>query len=257
MECHIPKWPVANASSKLGGKSWRRAVESLIKLTSSFPMSILLGRAGMGKTQVALEVCKKVDCIYIDLTEVGERDMASVVAAVAWRLLAKYGRREVKNKVVEVYKRHRYEGLLSLARGDPTWTLQTTLELVENKVVVALDELLPSPEDPKFFEAAYILHRIRNMNLHNASFLVTMLPEVYEKVVEKVPPLGNFFSYITVQLPDVVPRDEVEEIVSTYCPGRGKEALRMLEERPDATIRDILLELNNSQPRRYVEVPID
>ncbi|MFN3804215.1 MAG: AAA family ATPase [Pyrobaculum sp.] len=257
MDCHIPKWPVANGSFKLGGRSWHKAVESLLKLTASFPMVILLGRAGMGKTQVALEVCRKSDCIYVDLMEIRERDMANIVAAVTWRLLAKYGRKEVKNKVVEVYRKHRYEGLLSLARGDPTWTLQTALELVEGRVVIALDELLPSSEDPKFFEAAYVLHRIRNMNLHNASFLVTMLPEVYEKMVEKVPPLGNFFSHITVQLPDVVPRDEVEEIVSLYCLERGKEALRILEERPDATIRDILLELHNSSPRRYVEIPID
>ncbi len=160
--------------------------------------------------------------------------------------------------MVEVYRRFGYEGLLSLARGDPAWTLRTALELAGTRTVIVLDELLPSAEDPKFFEVAYILHRIRNMHLSNASFLVTMLPEVYEKIVERIPPLGNFFIHITVQLPDVIPEEEVEDIVSVYCPEKTDLARKILAEKPDATIRELLLELNNMPSRRYVElVPTD
>ena len=230
----------------------------MVKLTSAFPMAVLLGRAGMGKTHVAYEVCRRTNCIYVDLTEVGERNMANVVAIVVWRLLARHGGRDVKNRVAEVYRRFGYEGLLSLARGDPAWTLRTALELAGTRTVIVLDELLPSAEDPKFFEVAYILHRIRNMHLSNASFLVTMLPEVYEKIVERIPPLGNFLIHITVQLPDIIPEEEVEDIVSVYCPEKTDLARKILAEKPDATIRELLLELNNMPSRRFVElIPTD
>ncbi len=257
--CSIPKWPVAGEAYRLGGRSWQRAVESLVKLTSAFPMAVLLGRAGMGKSQVAYEVCKKTSCIYVDLTEVGERSMANIAAIVAWRLLSRYGDRGgAKNRLLEVYRKFGYEGLASLARGDPAWTLRSALELAGTRTVVVLDELLPSAEDPKFFEVAYIMHRIRNMNLPNSSFLVTMLPEVYEKIVERIPPLGNFFIHITVQLPDVIPEEEVEDIVSAYCPEKAELARKILAEKPDMTVRELLLELNNMPSRRYVElVPAD
>jgi len=249
---------VAGEGYKLGGKSWLKAVDMLIKLTSAFPMAVLLGRAGMGKSQVAYEVCRRTSCIYVDLTEVGERNIANVAAIVAWRLLSRYGGRDSKNRVVEVYRKFGYEGLLSLARGDPAWTLKTALELAGARTVVVLDELLPSAEDPKFFEVAYILHRIRNMHLPNASFLVTMLPEVYEKIVERIPPLGNFFMHITVQLPDVIPEEEVDDIVAVYCPEKVDLARKVLAEKPDVTVRELLLELNNMPSRRYVElVPTD
>jgi hypothetical protein len=249
---------VAGEGYKLGGKSWLKAVDMLIKLTSAFPMAVLLGRAGMGKSQVAYEVCRRTSCIYVDLTEVGERNIANVAAIVAWRLLSRYGGRDSKNRVVEVYRKFGYEGLLSLARGDPAWTLKTALELAGVRTVVVLDELLPSAEDPKFFEVAYILHRIRNMHLPNASFLVTMLPEVYEKIVERIPPLGNFFMHITVQLPDVIPEEEVDDIVAVYCPEKVDLARKVLAEKPDVTVRELLLELNNMPSRRYVElVPTD
>lgn len=258
MSCNIPRWPVAGDGFKLGGNTWLRAVDSLVKLTSAFPMAVLLGRAGMGKTHVAYEVCRRTNCIYVDLTEVGERNMANVVAIVVWRLLARHGGRDAKNRVVEAYRRFGYEGLLSLARGDPAWTLRTALELAGTRTVIVLDELLPSAEDPKFFEVAYILHRIRNMHLSNASFLVTMLPEVYEKIVERIPPLGNFLIHITVQLPDVIPEEEVEDIVSVYCPEKTDLARKILAEKPDATIRELLLELNNMPSRRFVElIPTD
>lgn len=52
-------------------------------------MAILLGRAGMGKSQVAFEVCKRVDCIYIDMTELNEKNLANIAAVVAWRLLSR------------------------------------------------------------------------------------------------------------------------------------------------------------------------
>ncbi|ACB39053.1 hypothetical protein [Pyrobaculum neutrophilum] len=254
MGCDIPRWPVAGESFQLGGRTWIRAAETLVKLTSAFPMAVLLGRAGMGKSQVAYEVCRMTNCIYIDLTEVGERNMANIAAIVAWRILAKYGGRDPRNRVAEAYRKFGYEGLLSLARGDPAWTLRTALELAGPRVVVVLDELLPSAEDPKFFDVAYILHRVRNMHLPNASFLVTMLPEVYEKIVERIPPLGNFFLHITVQLPDVIPEDEVEEIVSVYCPEKAELARKILAERPDATVRELLLALNNMPSRRYIEL---
>ena len=258
MSCNIPKWPVAGDGFKLGGRAWLRAADSLVKLTSAFPMAVLLGRAGMGKSQVAYEVCRRTNCIYVDLTEVGERNMANIVAIVVWRLLARYSGREVRNRVVEVYRKFGYEGLLSLARGDPAWTLRTALEPAGTRTVIVLDELLPSAEDPKFFDMAYILHRIRNMHLPNASFLVTMLPEVYEKIVERIPPLGNFFIHITVQLPDIIPEEEVEEIVSVYCPEKTDLARKILAEKPDVTVRELLLELNNMPSRRYVElVPTD
>ena len=115
-ECRIPKWPVAGEGYRLGGRSWQRAVEMLVKMTSAFPMAILLGRAGMGKSQVAYEVCKKTNCIYVDLTEVGERSMANVAAVIVWRILTRFGGRDQKNRVVEVYKKFGYEGILSLAR---------------------------------------------------------------------------------------------------------------------------------------------
>jgi len=252
--CHIPTWPVASDKIALGGKSWIRAVESLIKLTSAYPMAVLLGRAGMGKSQVALEVCKRTNCIYIDFTEMGERSMANIAAVVAWRLLSRHGGREAKSRIVEAYRKFGYEGLLSLARGDPTWTLKAALELADTRVVVVIDELLPSAEDPKFFEAAYILHRIRNMNLPNASFLVTMLPEVYEKIVERIPPLGNLFLHVTVQLPDVIPEEEVEDLVSSFCPEKAELAKKILQEKPDITVRELLLELNNLPSRRFVEL---
>ncbi|ABL88313.1 conserved hypothetical protein [Pyrobaculum islandicum DSM 4184] len=258
MNCDIPKWPVAKDGLRLGGRSWIKAAEALVKLTSTFPMAILLGRAGMGKSQVAYEVCRRTNCIYVDLTEVGERNIANVAAIVAWRILARFGTRDSKNRVAEVYKKFGYEGILSLAKGDPAWTLKTALELTGSRTVIVLDELLPSAEDPKFFEVAYILHRIRNMHLSNAAFLVTMLPEVYEKIVERIPPLGNFFIHITVQLPDVIPEDEVEEIVSVYCPEKADLARKILAERPDVTVRELLLELNNIPSRRYVElIPAD
>jgi hypothetical protein len=101
------------------------------------------------------------------------------------------------------------------------------------------------------------------MYLHNASFLVTVLPEVYEKIVERIPPLGNFFMHITVQLPDVVPEDEVEDIVSVYCPEKASLARKILAEKPDVTVRELLLELNNISlgvglTRRFVElIPTD
>jgi len=263
VSCDIPKWPVASDRYKLGGKSWLGAVDLLIKLTSVSPMAILLGRAGMGKSQVAYEVCRRTNCIYVDLTEVGERNIANVVAVVAWRLLTKYGGKDSKNRVVEVYRKFGYEGLLSLAKGDPAWTLRTALELIDTRTVIILDEFLPSAEDPKFFEVAYILHRIRNMHLPNASFLVTMLPEVYEKIIERIPPLGNFFIHITVQLPDVVPEEEVEDIVSVYCPEKAGLARKILAEKPDATVRELLLKLNNmpsgiGPTRKFVElIPTD
>lgn len=119
MTCHIPTWPVASDKIALGGKSWIRAVESLIKLTSAYPMAVLLGRAGMGKSQVALEVCKRTNCIYIDFTEMGERSMANIAAVVAWRLLSRHGGREAKSRIVEAYRKFGYEGLLSLAKGGP------------------------------------------------------------------------------------------------------------------------------------------
>lgn len=259
MTCHIPKWPVAAPTVALGGKTWSAAVETLKKLTDSYPLALLIGRAGMGKTQVALEVCRRVNCIYIDLTELGEKNISTVAAVAAWRIIRhKISTLEKsKNRLVEVYRKHGYEGVLSIARVDPLWTLQTALALLENKPVIILDELIPSAEDPNFFELAYILHRIRNMNLQNASFIVTMLPDVYEKIVEKIPPLGNFFTYITVQLPDVVPEEELAEIIATYCPEKIEIARKILAERPDATIREILLELNNTPTRKYVELLID
>ncbi|MEM1903435.1 MAG: AAA family ATPase, partial [Pyrobaculum sp.] len=242
--CALPKWPVAGEGGKLGGKSWKSAVETLLKLTSTFPMAILLGRAGMGKSQVAFEVCKRVDCIYIDMTELNEKNLANIAAVVAWRLLTQ-GLPEAKNRLIEAYRKFGYEGVLSLARGDPTWTLRTALELSSSRRVIVLDEFMPSAEDPKFFELAYILHRIRNMHLPNVSFLVTMLPEVYEKIVEKIPPLGNFFIHITVQLPDVIPEEELDEIVALYCPERVELARKIYRERPDLTVRELLIELNH------------
>ena len=61
-----------------------------------------------------------------------------------------------------------------------------------------------------------------------------------------------------MQLPDVIPEDEVDDIISAYCPEKVELARKILAERPDITVRELLLELNNMPSRRYVElVPAD
>lgn len=240
----------------MAGRSWLKAAEALVRLAKAYPMAALVGRAGMGKTQVLYHVCGALNCIYVDLTEASGRTAAEVAALVAWRILSRAGPLGRRGRLAEAYRRYGYEGVLSLARGDPAWTLRAALELAGGRAVVALDELLPSSEDPRFFEAAYVLHRIRNMALHNASFIVAVLPDVYEKVVDKVPPLGNMLLHVTVQLPDVVSVEEAEEIVAAYCPERAEEARKLLEARPDMTVRELLLSLGGAAPR-YVELPVE
>lgn len=255
MACEVPSWPVAREDMPLAGRSWLKAAEALAALARAYPMAVLVGRAGMGKTQVLYHVCRALDCIYVDMTEASERTAAEVAALVAWRALSRAGP-GARGRLAEAYRRYGYEGLRSLARGDPTWTLKAALELMGGRAVVALDELLPSSEDPRFFEAAYVLHRIRNMALPGSSFLVSMLPDVYEKVVDRIPPLGNMLLHVTVQLPDVVAEEEAREIVAAYCPERAREVRRLLEARPDMTVRELLLSLGGSPPR-YVELPVE
>lgn len=252
--CEIPKWPVASESFKLGGRSWLKAVDSAVKLASELPIVVLIGRAGMGKTQVMYEVCGRVECVYVDASEITERSAAQIFASIAWRLVSRYAGSAPRSRVVEAYRKFGYEGILSLARADPSWTLKAALELAPRRVVIALDELLPSAEDPKFFDVAYVIHRLRNARLANASFLISMLPEVYEKIVESIPPVGNMLVHVTVQLPDVIPEDEVEEIVSAYCPEKARLARKILGERPDITVRELLLRLAGVLEPDYVEV---
>nr|WP_258871745.1 hypothetical protein [Pyrobaculum aerophilum] len=45
--------------------------------------------------------------------------------------------------MAEAYKKFGYEGLLSLAKGDPAWTLRSALELARGRTIIVLDELLP------------------------------------------------------------------------------------------------------------------
>ncbi|MEM1807348.1 MAG: AAA family ATPase, partial [Pyrobaculum sp.] len=63
---------------------------------------------------------------------------------------------------------------------------------------------------------------------------------------------------ITVQLPDVIPEEELDEIVALYCPERVELARKIYRERPDLTVRELLIELNHMPARKYVELtPID
>lgn len=251
MSCAIPTWPVARRGFKLVGRRWAEALEELAALASKYPLSALIGRSGMGKTQVLYALCERVNCIYVDATELPQRDMAHVVAVVAWRLAAES---KTRSKITDVYRRYGFQGILSLAQGDPSWTLSSALDLAQDRVVVALDEWIPSPEDPQFFQAASALHRIRNMGLDKAGFVVSFLPEVYEKLASKVPPLGNILSAVSVQLPDVLTEEEAWEVASAYCPERAKLAVSLLRARPEATIRELLMAMSAV---KEVEVPIE
>ncbi|MGC8973057.1 MAG: AAA family ATPase [Thermoproteus sp.] len=251
MSCAIPSWPVAKRDAKLAGRRWIQALEELAELASRYPLSALIGRAGMGKTQVLYALCERTDCIYIDATEFPERSLAYMAAVVAWRLAA---RSTARSKVVDVYRRYGFQGLLSLAQGDPSWTLSAALDLAPGRVVVALDEWMPSPEDPQFFQAASALHRIRNMGLDRAGFVVSFLPEVYEKLASKIPPLGNILTAVSVQLPDVLAEEDAEEIAAAYCPERTKAAVSLLRARPDITVRELLMAMSAT---KEVEIPIE
>lgn len=251
MSCTIPTWPVARREAKLAGRRWADALEELAAIASRYPLSALIGRAGMGKTQLLYALCERTNCIYIDATEMPQRDMAHIAALVAWRLAVGS---KVKTKITDVYRRYGFQGILSLAQGDPTWTLSSALDLAPGRIIVALDEWIPSPEDPQFFQAASALHRIRNMGLDKAGFVVSFLPEVYEKLVSKVPPLGNILSAVSVQLPDVLTEEEAEEIANVYCPERAKLAVSIIRARPEATIRDLLMAMSAA---REVEVPVE
>ncbi|CCC81536.1 hypothetical protein [Thermoproteus tenax] len=252
MTCEIPTWPVARRGVKLMGRKWSVALEELTEMASRYPLSALIGRAGMGKTQVLYALCERVKCIYIDATELPDRSLSSLAAVVAWRLASEAS--SAKSKIVDVYRRYGFQGLLSLAQGDPSWTLAAALDLVSDRIVVALDEWMPSFEDPSFFQAASALHRIRNMSLSKASFVVAFLPEVFEKLAEKIPPLGNILASVAVQLPDYLDEEDAEAIVSSYCPDRVKSALTWLRSKPDATVRDLLMALTSA---KALEIPIE
>lgn len=252
MSCSIPTWPVARREVKLTGRRWLGALEELVELSSRYPLSALIGRAGMGKTQVLYALCERVPCIYIDATELPERSMAYIAAVVAWRLAVE--NRAAKSKIVDIHRRYGFQGLLALAQGDPSWTLSAALDLASGRMVVALDEWMPSTDDPQFFQAASTLHRIRNMGLDRASFVVSFLPEVYEKLASKVPPLGNILASVSVQLPDVLDERDVEEVISAFCPDKVKAALSWLRSRPDSTVRELLMALSST---KELEVPIE
>ncbi len=251
MPCDIPAWPVARRGLRLVGRRWAEALEELSALASRYPLSALIGRSGMGKTQLLYALCERIDCIYIDATELPQRDLAHVAAVVAWRLAVGS---KTRSKITDVYRRYGFQGILSLAQGDPSWTLSSALDLAQGRLVVALDEWIPSPEDPQFFQAASALHRIRNMGLNKAGFVVSFLPEVYEKLASKVPPLGNVLTAVSVQLPDVLAEDEAWEIASAYCPERAKLAISLLRARPEATIRELLMAISAA---KEVEIPVE
>jgi hypothetical protein len=232
----------------LAGKRWLSAAEDLAALASRYPLAALVGRAGMGKSQVLLHLCKD-SCIYIDATELQERSLAQIAAAVAWRLAPR-----LRGRIAEAYRSYGYSGLLSLAQADPSWVLSEALSQQGARLIVAIDEFIPSAEDPDFFRAAAALHRLRNLAPRSAGFIFSFLPEVYEKLAEKIPPLGNILSSVVVQLPDVLDEDDVLEIANHYCPERAKEALAIWRARPDITVRELLMAL--SSPAKAVEVPI-
>lgn len=251
MGCRIPEWPVASPEVGLTGKRWIAVAEDLAKLALKYPLAALVGRAGMGKSLVLLHVCGRLeDCVYLDATELPERSLAYIAAIVAWRLAPKL---QPKGRIAGVYKKYGFQGLLSLAQGDPGWLLSQTLAEYGPRVVVAVDELIPSPEDPAFFQAASALHRLRNMALKSAGFIFSFLPEVYEKLAEKIPPLGNILSSFSVQIPDVLDEDDVVEIIGRYCPEKVKEAVSAWRAKPDVSIRELLLAISAT---KAVEVPI-
>jgi len=254
MNCRIPTWPIASRDGVLLGRAWREAAEALLKMADKYPLVALVGRAGMGKSQVSWYICKKLNCIYIDGTELPDRSTVGLVATVAWRILNRVDTR-IKHRLTVAYRKYGYFGISSLAQGDPAWTLKSALELVQGKIYVVLDELIPSTDDPKFFDVALALHRIRNMRLENASFITTFLPEVYEKLAEKITPLGDVLSLSTVQLPDVISREDLEELVEYYCPEKGEIANTLLSEKPDMTIRELLIYLYRNPS--YIELSIE
>jgi len=255
----LPLWPVGG-SGELVGRRWIEAAEEAIGLLRRSRIVCLVGRAGMGKTRVLRYIESKLNdyvTFFIDCTELWDRSLGGVARWIAVRgwwsvveLVKKVGGSRGRGcRLVEVFKRGGGWGLAEYASNMPSDFLLELGEVAKaagfKGVVLLLDELVVSFDDPKAFEAIYALHRLRNVDSDNVRAVATMLPEVFESLLVRDPPLGSVLQHSMVVLPDVPTSDELVEILSYYFPDMGPDRLRLLvnyvvSERPNLTVRDAI-----------------
>jgi len=238
------EWPVGG--DVVRGRPWLRALELLREYSLRYPVTALVGRAGMGKTTVLRAFCRAVPrCVYVDASQLRGRSLSdfaySAASAVVPGLARGFRGMLRRSMLIRAFRAWGYAGLEAVSSKSPIWVLEELGRLLGGRLIVAVDEALTGFGDARIGELRDSLIAVRN-SAKGFALVVALLPEAFEELVSHSPQLGAVLGTSMVQLPDALSVDDLADALSVHCNGYARElAERVLSVKPDATVRDALL----------------
>ncbi len=239
------------------GRSWTSARDKIIDLVSrGYHLITVVGRAGSGKTHIALNVYHSLAeigyvCTYVDAALAPSKDISSIAqlmisenASVISDLLRRARDSKISDRRLRALSKLNILELSELARRSSVQLISYLHDLVcalgLRGLVLILDEGILSQDDPRAQEFVATLHLLRNLltRLCRLIVITTMLPDALDYVSKVDAPLFEILSLGVVSLPDYVSREDMIDIAKAY--GLTDDAVNYILSLGNLTMRQVL-----------------
>lgn len=241
-------------ASKVLGKSWRAARDNALNMVNSgYQLITIIGRAGSGKTHIALNICGELRksglCLFVDASQLPDKKLGTVLS-VALRVnedhvaqLIKIARSRKLSGNLGRFVKLSVSEMAAAALNYPVDTLTLLHDALSsvgfNIVAITIDEGALSQDDPSIGSFISTVHALRNLmpRLDKLRLVLTLLPDVVDYIAKSDAPLFEILSMGVVNLPDYVSEDDLAEIIQAY--GLSEELVNFIRS-TNLTIRQVI-----------------
>ncbi|ABW01226.1 ATP-binding protein [Caldivirga maquilingensis] len=214
------------------GPSWRTVKEKVMGMINDYQLMALVGRAGSGKTHMALNICSELRrewlCMYLDAAQLTDKRLGQLLG------VAVKNNEDFIKGVMRLAKSKRLNGtlsrfiklsindLISASLNYPvdflTMLHDLTLAVGLKGLVLVIDEGALSQDDQSIGGFITAVHTLRNTmpRLSGLRVILTMLPDVVDYIAKNDPPLFEILNMGVVNMPDYVTEEDLMEVADAY-----------------------------------------
>ncbi|MFP3238311.1 MAG: AAA family ATPase [Caldivirga sp.] len=219
-------------ASTLLGPSWRAVKRRVLEMIDGYQLITLVGRAGSGKTHMALNLCKELKaswlCMYLDAAQLGDKRLGQLISTAvrdnedSIRGVMKLGKSRKLDNALSRFIKLSINELTTAAYNYPidflTMLHNLTLAVGLRGLVLVIDEGALSQDDQYIGAFTTAIHALRNImpKLSGLRLILTMLPDVVDYIAKNDPPLFEILSMGVVNLPDYVTEEDLKEVARAY-----------------------------------------
>lgn len=219
-------------AATLLGPSWRAVRERVLGMLNDYQLITLVGRAGSGKTHLALnlrnELRKNWLCLYLDAVQLIDKRLGQLISVAIndnsdlVKEVLRLGRSRKLSDPLSRFTKLSMNELTAAAFNYPinflTLLHDLTLAVGLRGLVLIIDEGALSQDDQSISSFMSSIHAFRNVmpRLSGLRLILTMLPDVIDYIAKNDPPLFEILSMGVVNLPDYVTEDDLKEIAAAY-----------------------------------------